>query len=106
MVITGGGGGLGLGIAERFVRLQAKAVIILDIKLDDHDTLNSKLNIGEKQELVLFQVDCLAWYDLKAAFAEIAKRFGYIDYLFCNAAKVANVPVDLMKGECPDFELM
>ena len=79
-IVTGGGSGIGLATAERFVQ-EGATVLCLDINLS---TELQRLTENEKK-VVFRRTDVSKEEEVKEALDHCAKTFGRIDVLFNNA---------------------
>lgn len=95
-IVTGGGRGIGLCIAQQFLRAGANVMIA------DHDgSLQTKaeafLNAGDK---LLFSVtDVASEASVQEMADDAVKRFGRIDFLVNNAATACNQPIESLTYE-------
>ncbi len=101
-VITGAGGAIGLGIADRLLASGA-AVVLGDIAEKSLEKVYSRLaeKYGEER-LEKIPLDVTRYESVEEAFAEISRRLGGIDILVPNAgvahvAKVENLGSDKFK---------
>ena len=85
-LVTGAGGGLGQGIALAFVREGAKVVVndISEAGIDD--TLGKIADLGG--EGLGVRADVSSSREVREMFARVVERFGTLDVLVNNAAKV------------------
>jgi 3-oxoacyl-[acyl-carrier protein] reductase len=85
-LVTGAGDGLGRGIALAFVREGAKVVVndISESKIEE--TLTEVARLGGQGLGIRADVSSSA--DVKAMFSSILERFGTLDILVNNAAKI------------------
>jgi NAD(P)-dependent dehydrogenase (short-subunit alcohol dehydrogenase family) len=94
VVVTGGGSGIGLAAARRFVDGGAAVVIVGR----SAETLKAAVKaIGGTIELVAADVSKID--DLERLFTEIRERHGHIDVLFANAGIAKLGPVSEMLPE-------
>ncbi len=94
IVVTGGGSGIGLAAARRFVEGGAAVVIVGR----STETLKAAAKaIGGTIDLVAADVAKLE--DLDQVFAEVRERHGHIDVLFANAGIAKLRPVSEMTPE-------
>jgi NAD(P)-dependent dehydrogenase (short-subunit alcohol dehydrogenase family) len=96
VIVTGGGRGIGLCIAQQCLRARANVVIA------DHDgSLQSKaeafLNAGDK--LLFCVTDVASEASVQDMTDAAVKRFGRIDCLVNNAATNCNRPIDTLTFE-------
>ena len=87
-LVTGGGRGLGLAMAEAVARAGAK-VALLDVRDEVHDAAE-RLRALTATEVVGVVADVTDEASVEAALEEVARRFGVVDALI-NAAGVADV---------------
>lgn len=80
-IVTGGGSGIGAGMAQRFVREGARGVVVADINLENAQAVAKAL--GEKALAVRCDVSKEA--DIQAMVAATRERFGQVDIFFSNA---------------------
>lgn len=91
VIVTGGGQGIGLCIAQSFLRVGANVVIAEHNASLQADT-EMFLNAGDK---LLFSVtDVASESSVQTMVKRAMQRFGRIDYLVNNAAIAVNVPID------------
>ncbi|MCC6174344.1 MAG: glucose 1-dehydrogenase [Chloroflexi bacterium] len=97
-LVTGSAGGIGFGIAERFVREGAK-VVICDI---DGDRLPDAARALESAggDVLAVQADMSAEADVERVFAQTVERFGTLDI------QVNNALMNLNQGERGPFLTM
>jgi NAD(P)-dependent dehydrogenase (short-subunit alcohol dehydrogenase family) len=79
-VVTGGGRGVGLGIAREFGAAGA-TVVVTDIAQDLLD--NASAELGPQGHALLADVTSLA--DMERVYAEVSERFGRLDAVVANA---------------------
>jgi NAD(P)-dependent dehydrogenase (short-subunit alcohol dehydrogenase family) len=90
-IVTGGGQGIGLCIAQMFLRAGAN-VVIAESKADLKEKAESFL-IADRR--LLFSVtDVSKEASVKAMVNKALKRFGRTDYLIHNAATACNLPIE------------
>ncbi|MXU65029.1 SDR family NAD(P)-dependent oxidoreductase [Oceanomicrobium pacificus] len=91
-IVTGGGRGMGLGIADLFLKSGA-SVSLWDISADTLADAAATLDAGDRVDTQVVDVSDLA--SVEAATAAVRDRFGGIDILV-NAAGIAggNMPLD------------
>ena len=87
-LVTGGGRGLGLAMAEAVARAGAQ-VALLDVREEVRDAAD-RLAAATGAEVVGVTADVTDETSVEAAFAEVEDRFGVVDALI-NAAGVADV---------------
>jgi 2-deoxy-D-gluconate 3-dehydrogenase len=98
-IVTGGNGGIGLGIALGLARAGAKIVIV------GRNTAKSESAAGQIQsqagvETLVVTADVSRPEDIERAAAETLKRFGRADILFNNAGiNIRKPPQDLALAE-------
>jgi NAD(P)-dependent dehydrogenase (short-subunit alcohol dehydrogenase family) len=88
-IITGGGSGIGRGVALRFAREGAR-VAILDVHQDRLDETAARLTEANAPSLAV-RADVSVSDDVQRAFAAVLDRFGRIDILVNNAG-IGNPP--------------
>lgn len=96
-VVTGGGSGLGLGIAERFAE-EGATVVVLDQTLEK--ATSAAEGLGGGRDHLGLAVDVSDVEQVDAAFAEVAEKYGRADALV-NSAGVREVsgPLELSAEE-------
>lgn len=85
VLVTGGGNGVGLGIAEAFVKAGAKSVTILGRRENVLAQGRAVLEKAGSSKILTFQADVMDAAALKAAFEGTEKAAGKIDVLVGNA---------------------
>jgi NAD(P)-dependent dehydrogenase (short-subunit alcohol dehydrogenase family) len=80
-VVTGGASGIGAGMAERFAREGARAVVVADVQLERAQAVAREIGA---QALAL-PCDVSREADIQALVHETRRRFGRIDIYFSNA---------------------
>ncbi|HXF50446.1 MAG TPA: SDR family NAD(P)-dependent oxidoreductase [Dehalococcoidia bacterium] len=88
-IVTGGGSGIGRGVALRFAREGAK-VAIVDIAQDRLDETTALLAEARAPSLAV-RADVSVTDDVERAFAAVLERFGRVDILVNNAG-IGNPP--------------
>lgn len=88
ILITGGGSGVGFGIAESFVKASAKAVIILGRRESVLSQAKSQLEKAGSSLIHYFQADVTDAEGLQKAFQRAEQAAGKIDVVVANAATV------------------
>lgn len=84
-MVTGGNGGLGRGIVKAYIAEGAK-VVICDKNEADPAFINDIVEMGG--DYLALQCDITSSQQVKEAFAKVVQRFGTLDILVNNAAKV------------------
>jgi 3-oxoacyl-[acyl-carrier protein] reductase len=97
-IVTGGGSGLGAGIARRFAREGAR-VIVADVKLEAAKSVAAELG----GSAVALQVDVSSGASVAAFAAEVARVAGDVDVLVNNAG-IGHVPQPLESLGEQEFE--
>jgi NAD(P)-dependent dehydrogenase (short-subunit alcohol dehydrogenase family) len=90
-IITGGGQGIGLCIAQTFLRAGAR-VVIAESQAGLKEKAESFLSAG--RQLLFTVTDVSREASVRAMVNKALKRFGRIDYLIHNAATACNQPID------------
>lgn len=80
-VITGGASGIGAGLAERFAREGARAVVVADVNLERAQAVAS----GIGAQAIALQCDVSREADIQALVRQTREHFGRIDIYFSNA---------------------
>jgi NAD(P)-dependent dehydrogenase (short-subunit alcohol dehydrogenase family) len=94
-IITGGGRGIGRGVALRFAREGAKLALV-DIEQAHLDESSSELDAaGVPAERILLQGDVSSSADVQRFFDSTIERFGRLDILVNNAG-IGNPPVPII----------
>ena len=84
-LITGGGSGIGLSIAEQYLALGAK-VAIVSRNAERLESAASSLRSQGTTEIATFQADVRNYDQVSAAVDAVLERFGSLDILVNNAA--------------------
>ena len=84
-LITGGGSGIGLSIAEQYLALGAR-VAIVSRNAERLESAASSLCSQGTTEIAAFQADVRNYHQVSAAVDAVVKRFGSVDILVNNAA--------------------
>jgi 3-oxoacyl-[acyl-carrier protein] reductase len=82
-LVTGGGSGIGAGIAERLAR-EGAAVLVADIKAEPAERIAAELTAAGLTA-ASFRMDVTREADCEAAVAEAEARFGPLRIAVCNA---------------------
>ena len=85
VIVTGGGIGVGKGIAKAFVEAGAKAVAILGRREHILDEAKTELEKAGSTKILIFKADVLDESALNAAFEATEKEAGDIDIVVANA---------------------
>jgi NAD(P)-dependent dehydrogenase (short-subunit alcohol dehydrogenase family) len=80
-VVTGGASGIGAGMAERFAREGAQAVVVADVNLERAQGVAD----GIGPQAVALACDVSREADIQRLVAETCARFGRVDIYFSNA---------------------
>lgn len=83
--VTGGGSGIGLGIADAFVKAGAKSVTIIGRRENVLAQGKAQLEKAGSSKILTFQADVVDAPALKAAFEGTEKASGKVDVLVGNA---------------------
>ena len=93
-LITGGGGGIGVATAERYLA-EGACVMLSDINSDSLKNAETKLtNKFGKDQVRTFVMDVTNEDSVTKALAEISIEFGGIDILVSNAGIASSAPVE------------
>ena len=93
-LITGGGGGIGIATAERYLA-EGACVMLSDINSDSLKNAETKLiNKFGKDQVRTFVMDVTNEGSVTKALAEISVEFGGIDILVSNAGIASSAPVE------------
>jgi NAD(P)-dependent dehydrogenase (short-subunit alcohol dehydrogenase family) len=84
-LVTGGGSGIGQGIAEQYLALGA-TVAIVSRNAERLESAASSLRAQSAAEVATFQADVRNYEQVAAAVDAVVKRFGSLDILVNNAA--------------------
>ena len=93
VIITGGGGTIGMAIAKKF-RQEGANIILIDKKYDKH--LLEKNNL---QDCFLINADLTNNQKLKKIVEKIILNFGGIDILISNAGRAFQGPIETVDAE-------
>lgn len=85
VLVTGGGAGVGKGIAQAFVKAGAKAVAILGRRENVLSDAKTELEKAGSSKILTFKADILDEAALNAAFEQTEKYAGKIDVVVANA---------------------
>src|SRR6202046_3984706 len=100
VVITGGSRGLGLALARRLARENAKLAILAR---DQQELLRAKIDLDKYASTVTTWVcDVKNELDVRSTIEEVASVLGGIDLLINNAGEIVVGPLESMKRE--DFQ--
>ena len=86
-IVTGGGSGLGAGIAKRFAA-EGAAVVCADINEENAETVASGI-AATRDGAIAMRVDVTDYQDAERLTAETIKQFGRVD-IIVNSAGIAN----------------
>ena len=102
-VVTGGAGGMGRAIAERFA-LEGCHIVITDIDGDGARRAAEAVaqKVGDPQRAVGIRADATNEAETAAAFSQAVRMFGGVDILVCNAGIVQTSPVEKISEETWD----
>jgi len=98
-IVTGGGSGIGLAIAEKFLQSEIKTIIV---GRDAEKLSNAKKSLGDLCET--FQCDLSDLSAVPKMVNEIIERYGKIDILVNNAG--INMKKDFTEVSDADFQLV
>jgi NAD(P)-dependent dehydrogenase (short-subunit alcohol dehydrogenase family) len=90
-LVTGGGSGIGAGIAERLAR-EGAAVLVADIKAEAAERVAADIT-ASGFAAAPFRMDVTREADCEAAVAEAEARFGPLRIAVCNAGITDRSPV-------------
>ena len=85
VLVTGGGSGVGKGVAKAFVEAGAKAVAILGRRKEILTKAKTELESAGSSKILAFEADVVDQTALNAAFESVEKAFGGIDVVVANA---------------------
>ena len=93
-LVTGGAGGIGAAIAERYLS-EGACVVLADIDADALGTIEDSLKSSYSNDVVRsVKMDVTDENAVIATFAEMAVEFGGIDILVSNAGIASSAPVE------------
>jgi 3-oxoacyl-[acyl-carrier protein] reductase len=90
-IVTGGGSGLGAGIAERLAR-EGAPVLVADINADTATAVAAKI-LSSGGQAAAFRMDVTQEVDCAAAVVEAEARFGPLRIAVCNAGITDRSPL-------------
>ena len=102
ILITGGGSGIGLGIAKAFVEAGAKSVTILGRREEILANGKAELEKTGKSQIHTFRTDVTDAAALKAAFEGTEKASGKVDIVIGNAGYLST-PGPAATADVDDF---
>lgn len=85
VLVSGGGGGIGLAIAEAFAELTA-AVVVIDKATDRVRSVERELTAAG-HEVVAISADVTRMEDIVSAVEQVGERFGRLDVLINNVGQ-------------------
>jgi 2-deoxy-D-gluconate 3-dehydrogenase len=98
-IVTGGNGGIGLGIAEGLARAGAK-IVVMGRNTEKSQMAAQWLEAQVGAQALVVTGDVGRADDVERAIAEVTKKFGRIDILFNNAGiNIRKQPEDLALAE-------
>ena len=100
-VITGGGSGIGRGVAERFAKEGAK-LLLVDMNAQGLEETEG-LAKGLGAEVACVQADVSVTSEVDAFFAEAVQRFGRVD-IAVNNAGIGNPPAPIVQMTDEGFD--
>ncbi len=102
-VVTGGAGGLGRAIAERFAQ-EGCHVVLTDLDGDGVRKAADEIGrrTGDAQRALGLRADVTSESDTASAFAQAVRAFGGIDILVCNAGIVQTSPIEKITEDAWD----
>jgi NAD(P)-dependent dehydrogenase (short-subunit alcohol dehydrogenase family) len=102
-LITGGAGGMGRAIAERFA-MEGCHVVITDIDGDGarRTAEQAARKAGDPSRAMGLRADATSEAETAAAFSQAVRAYGGVDILVCNAGIVQTAPVEKVTEESWD----
>ncbi len=100
-IITGGGSGIGRGVAERFAREGAKLALVDLNQAGLDETAEIVRDLGV--EIETYRADVSVTEEVEGFFAKTVERFGRID-ICVNNAGIGNPPVPLVQMPDEGFD--
>ena len=102
-VVTGGGSGIGEGLARRFAAEGAAAVAVLDVNLDAAQRVAEDIEGGgataSGMRVLAIRADVGEQAEVEAALAEVAETAGEVDIYCSNAGIVATGGLETSAGD-------
>lgn len=102
-VVTGGGSGIGEGLARRFAEEGAAAVAVLDVNLDAARRVAEDIEGGgtgaSGMRVLAIRADVGNQAEVEAALAEVAETAGEVDIYCSNAGIVATGGLETSAGD-------
>jgi 3-oxoacyl-[acyl-carrier protein] reductase len=99
-IVTGGGSGLGAGIAKRFAA-EGAAVVCADINEANAKTIAAGITEGQTKAIAM-AIDVTKYEDAERLTAETVKEFGQVD-IIVNSAGIAN-HMPFLEAKPEDFQ--
>ena len=99
-IVTGGGSGLGGGIARRFAA-EGAAVVCADINAENAESVAGEIAAGPTEAMAV-GMDVTSYADAERLTAETVKRFGQVD-IIVNSAGIAN-HMPFLEAKPEDFQ--
>ncbi|MFZ9011220.1 MAG: SDR family NAD(P)-dependent oxidoreductase, partial [Anaerohalosphaeraceae bacterium] len=92
-IVTGGGQGIGLCIAQSFLRAGMN-VVVAEYNASLQSQAETFLDAGDK--LLFIQTDVSSETSVQAMVEQTVKRLGRIDFLINNAATASHLPIEAL----------
>lgn len=93
VIITGGGGGIGLATAKKFASCQAK-IVLVDINSDSLHKAAEEIPITGSSEVYPIVCDITQELAVSEAFAATLKKWGRVDVIVNNAGLMVFKPIE------------
>lgn len=105
-IVTGGGNGIGLGVAERFLA-EGADVALFDVNQDALTEARAELEAGRPSGRVLdCVVDVTSEDSIEAAVQAVVERFGRVDILVQAAGVVGKTGIQTHEVESANFSFV
>ncbi|KAK0537510.1 hypothetical protein OC834_000753 [Tilletia horrida] len=107
--ITGGGGAIGRGLAQEWIKRRVRAIIVSDINQEALDSAVKELSAAAKAassptQVKSIKADATVFAEINGALEQTVSDFGSVEYVHANAGAIRSVPIDLTKVSEPSEE--